>query len=147
MKKPGPRVMSPEKIQSLISVALGKEKADLVVSNGSLVNVYTGEIQPNYCVAIKGDRIAYVGKDVNHTIGPDTRVIDAAGKTIIPGLIDAHTHMLSIINPVEYIKFAMLMPFMNSILPIWSSMKLFKRFSLSFLLSGFGFIAILSLLC
>ncbi len=108
MKKPGPRAMSPEKIQSLINVALGKEKADLVVHNGSLVNVYTGEIQPDYSIAIKGDRIAHVGKDVNHTIGPDTRSIDATGKTIIPGFIDSHTHMCSIINPVEYMKFAML---------------------------------------
>ncbi|MDZ4246803.1 MAG: amidohydrolase family protein, partial [Dehalococcoidia bacterium] len=108
MRKPGPRGMSPEKILSIINVALGKEKADLVLTNAKLVNVYTGEIQPDYCVAVKHDRIAYVGKNASHTIGPDTRVLDIPGKTIIPGLIDAHTHMLAVINPAEYIKAAML---------------------------------------
>lgn len=107
MKKPGLRSMSPETIRSLINVALGKEKADLVVKGGNLVNVYTGEIQKGYSVAVKGERIAYVGENASHTIGTDTTVIDASGKTIIPGLVDAHTHMLSIINPPEYIKFAM----------------------------------------
>ncbi len=108
MKKPGLRSMSPEKIQSLVNVALGKEKADLVVKGGDLVNVYTGEIQRGYGVAVKGDRIAYVGENVSHTIGANTSVIDASGKTIIPGLIDAHTHMFSGIHPPEYIKFAMI---------------------------------------
>lgn len=106
MKKPGFRWMSPDKIRALMNVAQGLEKADLVVTNGDLVNVYTGEIQRNYSVAVKHDRVAWVGTNPNHTIGPNTRVIDATGKTIIPGLIDSHTHMLSVNYPPETIKYA-----------------------------------------
>jgi len=39
-----------------------------------------------------GGRIAFVGSDIAHTIGPETEVINAQGKTLIPGLIDGHTH-------------------------------------------------------
>ncbi len=107
MKNPGFRWLSPEKIQGLLDVALGKGEADLVVSNGDLVNVYTGEIQPKHTIAVKHNRIAYVGKDPTHAVGPATKVIDATGKTIMPGLVDAHTHMLSITPPWEYTKHAM----------------------------------------
>ena len=47
-------------------------------------------------VAVQGDRIALVGKlaELESTvrIGPDTQVISAAGKTVLPGLVDPHTH-------------------------------------------------------
>lgn len=69
-------------IRSLVNVALGNEKADLAVVNGDLVNVYTRELLRGWSVAIKGERIAYVGNDASHTIGPQTRVIDASGKTL-----------------------------------------------------------------
>jgi len=86
--------LTSREIRSLVNVALGKEKADLVIVNGDLVNVYTREILPGYSVAIKGERIAYVGENAGHTIGPKTEVIDASGKFLIPGLIDGHTHLL-----------------------------------------------------
>ena len=43
------------------------------------------------CVAISGDTITEVGDDV--AIGPDTRVIDADGMTLLPGFQDAHVHV------------------------------------------------------
>lgn len=85
--------MNTEEMAALIRVALGDEKADLIIANGSLVNVYTGELLEGYSVAVKGKRIAYVGQDARHTIGAATRVIDATGKTMVPGFIDSHTHM------------------------------------------------------
>ena len=92
MKKRG-IVMKSGEMAELINVALGNEKADLVITNGTLLNVYTGELLDNYSVAVKGERIAYTGKDIQRTIGPETIVIDAAGKTIVPGFIDSHTHL------------------------------------------------------
>ena len=47
----------------LMKVALGEEKADLIVVNANVVNVYTGEILPNLGIAIKGKWIAYVGEN------------------------------------------------------------------------------------
>ncbi len=81
-------------IQSLVNVALGEEKADLVIRGGDVVNVYTGEILRGWSVATKEQWIAFVGEDAAHTIGPETRVIEASGKTVIPGLIDGHAHVM-----------------------------------------------------
>jgi len=96
-----------EEIKTLIDTALGKIKADMVVANADLVNVYTGELLRDQSIATKGDKIAYVGENAEHTIGPDTRVIDAAGKTLIPGLINTHTHLLSYHTVYEFLKYAM----------------------------------------
>ena len=73
-----------------MNVALGKEKADLVVKNGKIVNVLSGEIYEGG-VAVCGDTIAAVG-DVDYCVGENTRVIDAGGKYLTPGFIDGHIH-------------------------------------------------------
>ena len=93
--------------KTLMQVALGQEKADLVVVNAKLVNVYTGELVNDCTISIKGKWIAYVGKDQQHTIGSKTEVIDARGKTVIPGLIDGHTHLSWLSTPGEFLKYAM----------------------------------------
>ena len=90
------RVPSIEERRALMRVALGEEKADLVVAGGNLVNVYSGEILKNYSVAIKGQWIAYIGQDIRHIIGPQTKVIDVRGKTLIPGLVEGHAHLMAI---------------------------------------------------
>ncbi len=88
----------------LMQVALGKQKADLVVAGGRLLNVYTGELLNDVSVSVKGSWIAYVGPDAGHTIGPKTEVIDAAGKVLIPGLIDGHTHLAWLYCVDEFLK-------------------------------------------
>ncbi|MCS7103595.1 MAG: amidohydrolase family protein, partial [Candidatus Korarchaeum sp.] len=79
---------------SLVRVALGIEKADLVILNSKFVNVNSGEVLENCGVAVKGDRVAAIG-DVSHTIGPYTQVIDAQGMYLAPGFLDAHVHVES----------------------------------------------------
>jgi len=76
--------------KALIEVALGMVPADLVLKGGKLVNVLTGEIY-GADVAVKGEHIACVGQ-VDHTIGPQTEVVDAGGMYLTPGLIDQHVH-------------------------------------------------------
>jgi len=93
--------------QEVINVTLGKEKADLAFINATILNVYTGELLDHYSVSIKGEWIAYVGSDPEDTIGPNTNVIDVRGKTIIPGLIDGHTHLVWLSNVSEFLKYAM----------------------------------------
>ncbi len=88
-------------------VALGEEKADLAIINGTMLNVYTGEWLRDYAVAIKGEWIAYIGEDPSDSIGPQTHVIDAKGKTIIPGLIDGHTHLVWLFTASEFLRYAM----------------------------------------
>jgi len=93
--------------EKLIKVALGREKADLVVINGRIVNVFTKEILDNSSVSIKGKWIAAVDNDLKYTIGTKTKVIDARGKTVIPGLIDGHTHLAWLFTVCEFLKYAM----------------------------------------
>ena len=78
----------------LVRVALGREPADIVIKGGRLVNVDTAEIEEGVDVALKGRRIALVG-DGEHCIGKGTAVIEAKGKYIVPGLLDAHVHVES----------------------------------------------------
>ena len=96
-----------EKTRELMNAILDKEKADMAIVNATVLNVYTGEVLEDNSVAIKGEWIAFVGHDSKDTIGPDTHVIDAAGKTIIPGLIDGHTHIVWLYSASEFIRYAM----------------------------------------
>ena len=91
-----------EVTQTLAKVAMGTEKAELVIRNARLVNVCTAEIQNGVDVAIAEGRIALVG-DASHCIGENTCVIDASGQYIAPGFIDSHTHVeCSMITVSEY---------------------------------------------
>lgn len=78
------------KREQLIDVALGDEPSDVIVANGTILNVHTGRLL-QMGVAIKGDRIAAVG-DVAYTQGPATRIVDARHLTLIPGLLSPHCH-------------------------------------------------------
>lgn len=84
-----------EVTQDLVAVAMGRKAADLLIHNGRWVNVHSGEIIPHTDVAVWGGRIAYVGEDASHTLGEGTRVIEANGRYLIPGLCDAHMHVES----------------------------------------------------
>ena len=79
----------------LVAVASGRKKAETVVRNAKWVNVHSGEIIPATDVAIYGGRFAYVGPDASHTVGPQTKLIEAAGRYAVPGLCDAHMHVES----------------------------------------------------
>jgi adenine deaminase len=92
-------------MKKIIKVIEGKEKADLAILHGDIVDVYTGKIIKDHSVAVKGDWIAYINSDISQTIGPDTAVIDASGKILIPGMIDSHTHMVYYSAPWEAIRY------------------------------------------
>jgi len=100
-------MLSAERMKNLAAVSLGEKEADLVIKGADLVNVYTGEILKGYSVATKGKWIAYVGPEANHTIGSGTKVIDGAGKVLIPGFVDGHTHILYYASPQEFLRYAM----------------------------------------
>ena len=96
-----------EESKKLIDVALGREYADLSIINPTLLNVYTGELLDKCSIHIKGKWIAYVGKDTKDRIGKKTKVINAEGKTVIPSLIDGHTHLAWMYSVSEFLKYAM----------------------------------------
>jgi adenine deaminase len=87
----------------LVAVAAGREMADLVIRGGKLVNVQTREILDGWQVAVAEGRFAYVGPDASHCIGPGTRIIEAEGRFLIPGLCDGHMHIESgMLTPAEF---------------------------------------------
>ena len=75
----------------------GEDEADMILTNGE---IYTMDERNPKCeaIAIKGDRILFTGSktDVDRFRSQATRIIDLEGKTVIPGLIDAHAHFMSL---------------------------------------------------
>jgi predicted amidohydrolase YtcJ len=73
------------------------ESADLIFKNG---NIYTvNERQPRAeAIAVKGDRVIFVGSntEVKKYEGKATRVVDLRGKTVVPGMTDAHNHLIGV---------------------------------------------------
>ncbi len=69
---------------------------DLILHNGKIVTV-DAEFSVKQALAVSGDKILCVGDNssILELATPSTRVIDLKGKTVIPGLIDDHYHMLS----------------------------------------------------
>ncbi|HEX6302699.1 MAG TPA: adenine deaminase [Anaerolineales bacterium] len=91
--------------RSLVDVAMGRIPAEMLIRDGRWVSVQSGEIVPNMDVAIKEGRVAYVGPDGAHTQGKQTTVIDAAGRYLVPGLLDAHMHIESgMLTVTEFVR-------------------------------------------
>jgi adenine deaminase len=91
--------------QTLVNVAMGRAAADLVIKNGQWVCVQTGEIIPQTDIAVVEGRIGYVGGDASHAIGEKTRVVDAQGAFLVPGLLDGHMHVESgMVTVTEFVR-------------------------------------------
>jgi len=90
------------------SVAMGDDFADLIITNCSLVNVYSKEIQEKIQIAIINDRIAFVGTDASHTRGPKTKILDVKNKFVSPSFVDPHIHIDHFITPSEFVKKSLL---------------------------------------
>jgi predicted amidohydrolase YtcJ len=80
-------------LYTLLSVAQTKPSADLIIQNAHIWTVDPARSEAD-AVAILGDRIVAVGSNqqVDAWRGPNTRVVDAAGKRLLPGFNDAHVH-------------------------------------------------------
>jgi predicted amidohydrolase YtcJ len=78
---------------ALFAGAAQAQSADTILLSGKIVMF---ESAPAEALAVRGDRIVAVGRsaDIRALAGPATRVIDLAGRTVIPGLIDSHIHAI-----------------------------------------------------
>jgi len=87
---------------------MGRSAADVVIRDGVWVCVQSGELIPHTDVAISGERVAFVGPDAHHCIGPATMVIEAKGRYIVPGLLDGHMHVESgMLTVTEFVRAVM----------------------------------------
>jgi len=86
-------------------VAALKSPPDTVIQRGKVFNVFTGEFLPEQSIWIADGRIAYVGPDTDYyTEDGKTEVINAEGMTLLPGLIDGHTHVMIRSGMEEFIR-------------------------------------------
>ena len=71
------------------------QNADTILVNGKILTV-DAQFSTREAVAVRGGKITAVGSnsDIRKQAGPQTRVIDLQGRTVIPGLIDSHIHAI-----------------------------------------------------
>jgi imidazolonepropionase-like amidohydrolase len=88
------RLLFPLLIMAFVTASAhaGGRNATLVINGGTLIDGTGAEPIPDAAVVVSGDRIVDVGPSSKITVPKNTRTIDARGKWIIPGLIDAHVH-------------------------------------------------------
>lgn len=82
----------------LLALAAGaqeKPAADLIVTNGKIWTGDAGRPQAE-ALAVIGERIVAVGSsaEMDQWRGPETKIIDAGGKLVLPGFNDAHVHLV-----------------------------------------------------
>jgi imidazolonepropionase-like amidohydrolase len=65
---------------------------EMLIRNATILTVSHGTLQ-NADLLVRGGKIVGVGSNLK--VRPDTRVIDATGKFILPGIVDAHSHSMS----------------------------------------------------
>jgi hypothetical protein len=68
---------------------------EIVLVNGKIVTV-DDRFSTREAVAIREDRVLALGTsaEIRALAGPNTRIIDLKGRTVLPGLVDSHNHML-----------------------------------------------------
>ena len=85
-----------KKKQRMIRVALGQEKADVVLKNAAYVNVFSNELCHGD-IAVVGGLVVGMGDYAGET------EYDMTGKIVAPGFIDAHIHLeSSLVTPAEF---------------------------------------------
>ncbi len=107
---PGPPLPPPldaPGVAGQVRVALGRESAELVIRGARLVNVFSEQVEPPGCLAVARGRVVSLGPELPGWIGPHTRVVEAEGLYLLPGLIDAHTHLDSMFLARHYAAWAL----------------------------------------
>lgn len=76
--------------------------ADLVLTNGRIYTVDNARPHAS-ALAVRGGRVLFVGSDAEARVlaGPSTLVIDLRGETVVPGIVDAHAHLLGLGNKLQ----------------------------------------------
>jgi len=82
-------------VLAVAALLFARDEADLILFNGKVITV-DAEDHIFQAVAVKGDKILAVGSDVEikPLAGPQCKMIDLQGKTVTPGLIDSHYHLM-----------------------------------------------------
>jgi imidazolonepropionase-like amidohydrolase len=85
-------------MMSAVPCAWGQAAKTVVIRAGHLLDVKSGKMLSNQTIIIHGDKIANVGAITDQLLPTDATVIDLSNATVLPGLIDAHTHLTMTTN-------------------------------------------------
>lgn len=83
----------PQKADITVELARARPKGSVLLTGARIITMKGNEVIPQGDVLVTDNRIAAVGKRGSLTVPAGTRTISVAGKTIMPGLVDAHSHM------------------------------------------------------
>ncbi|MGZ4049927.1 MAG: amidohydrolase family protein, partial [Bacteroidia bacterium] len=92
---------SPEKVPPMDSVGIkinlelpfDKPKGKLALKNARIITMKGDEVIENGTIIINENKIEAIGKNEEVQIPADAKIIDCAGKTIMPGMVDVHSHL------------------------------------------------------
>ncbi len=73
-----------------------------ILRAGRILNVHTGELKANQAIVIEGEKIAQIAPSSEIKAGPGDTTIDLPDATVLPGLIDMHTHLTFDLNSLGY---------------------------------------------
>jgi len=73
-----------------------------ILRAGRVLNVHTGELKANQAIVIEGDKIAKVAPSSEVTPAAGDTTIDLPDATVLPGLIDMHTHLTFELSSLSY---------------------------------------------
>ena len=82
----------------------------VVIHAGRVLDVKTGNTLTGQVIVIEGDKIVSVGPGSAANAPADTQIIDLPNATVLPGLIDAHTHLTFDVNSVGYASLGISVP-------------------------------------
>src|SRR5207249_472519 len=88
-----PEMPKPEAIPVTLVVQKPRPKGSVVLKNARAITMKGDEILERADIVVTGDRIAAIGRSGSVSVPPGAGVIDLAGKTVIPGLVDVHAHL------------------------------------------------------
>ncbi len=94
--EPGAPEKLPEPAEAGVEIGFQAEsdvpKGRLAITGGRVVTMKGDEVIEDGVVLVEGNRISAVGRQGEVAVPPGTKTIDAAGKTVLPGLVDVHWH-------------------------------------------------------
>ncbi len=90
-KQPAPKEVPPAALAAVLPVASDRP---VVLRPARVFDGLALKAQEGWVVVVRGERIESVGPEAKVKVPPKARVIDLPGTTLLPGLIDAHTHVL-----------------------------------------------------
>jgi Tol biopolymer transport system component/imidazolonepropionase-like amidohydrolase len=83
----------PQKSDIVVELTRSRPKGSVLLTGARVITMKGNEVIPQGDVLVTDNRIAAVGKRGSLSVPAGTRTISVSGKTIMPGLVDAHSHM------------------------------------------------------